>query len=165
MAAWTQEVRDSSNATTPLSNMLLVKFTMITNLHPVFYNKIIDDRRALAHTIACCSLLLLGSGALTSSIIQQVWGANNTIQKILGGPRGYLTLIQQRLVLLFKIVITTLHWWATIHFDNAPIINDKALHCYPSGLRDIITDPSRIPPLLNMCENHWHQALHTSTSC
>ncbi len=75
-------------------NMLLANFATITNLHLVVHNKIANDRQALAHALARCSLLLLGSDALTLSIIQRVWGANNTIRKTLGGPHGDLALIQ-----------------------------------------------------------------------
>ncbi len=60
-------------------NMLLADFTMITNLHPVIHNKISDDQQAPACALACCTLLLLGSDALTPSIIQQVGEANDTI--------------------------------------------------------------------------------------
>ena len=75
-------------------NMLLADFTTITNFHPVIHNKIADNQRALAHALAQCTLLLLGSGTLTLSIIQRVWGANDTIQEILGGPCGNLELIR-----------------------------------------------------------------------
>ena len=40
----------------------------------------------LAHALSRCSHLNLGSQALTPSIIQQVWGANDMIRKFLGGP-------------------------------------------------------------------------------
>ncbi len=75
-------------------NMLLTDYATITNLHPVIHNKIANDQQALACALACCTLLLLGSDALTPSIIQQVWGANNTIRTTLGGPRGDLALIR-----------------------------------------------------------------------
>jgi hypothetical protein len=75
-------------------NMLLADFATITNLHPVIHNKIADDQQALAHTLARCTLLLLGSDTLTPSIIQQVWGANDAIWKTLGRPRGDLALIR-----------------------------------------------------------------------
>jgi hypothetical protein len=74
--------------------MLLADFSAITNLHPAIHNEIADDQQALAHALACCSLLLLGSDALTPSIIQKVWGANDTIRQKLGRPRGDLTLIR-----------------------------------------------------------------------
>ena len=51
-------------------NMLLANFSAITNLHPAIHNEIADNQQALAHALACCSLLLLGSDALTPSIIQ-----------------------------------------------------------------------------------------------
>jgi hypothetical protein len=73
--------------------MLLANFSTITNLHLAIHNEIADDRQALACALACCSLLLLGSDALTLSIIQQVWGANDTIQQKLGGPCGDPSLI------------------------------------------------------------------------
>ena len=47
---------------------------------------------------ASYALLLLGSDALTPSIIQRVWGANDTIRKTLGGPHGDLALIRQCLM-------------------------------------------------------------------
>ncbi len=68
------------------ANMLLANFSAITNLHLAIYNKITEDQQALACALAHFSLLCLGSDALTLSIIQQVWGANDTIQKKLGGP-------------------------------------------------------------------------------
>ncbi len=51
-------------------NMLLANFFAITNLHPEIHNEIADDQQALACALARCSLLLLGSDALTPSIIQ-----------------------------------------------------------------------------------------------
>jgi hypothetical protein len=75
-------------------NMLLTDYATIANLHPVIHNEIADDRRALACALARCTLLLLGSDALTPSIIQRVWGANDTIRTTLGGPRGDLALIR-----------------------------------------------------------------------
>ncbi len=114
-------------------NMLLTNYATITNLHPI-----IDNRRALACALACSTLLLLDSDALTLSIIQRVWGANDTIRTTLGGPRGDLALICQRLILLSKIAINTYHLWATINFNNTCIINDNALRCHPLGLQSII---------------------------
>jgi hypothetical protein len=67
-----------------------------------------------------------------------VWGANDTIRKTLGGPRGDLPLIRRHLVSLSKISINTYHLWATINFDNALIISDDALCCHPPGLQSII---------------------------
>jgi hypothetical protein len=81
----------------------------------------------------------LGSDALTSLIMQQVWRANDTIQKTLGGPCRDLALIRQCLVSLSKIAINRYDLWATTNFDNAHIINDDALCCHPpSDLRHII---------------------------
>jgi len=85
-----------------------------------------------------CTLLLLGSDALTPSIIQWVWGANDTVRKNLGGPRGDLALIRQCLISLSKVTINMYHLWATIDFDNTRIINDDALRCHPPGLQSII---------------------------
>jgi hypothetical protein len=51
-------------------NMLLANLSAITNLHRAIHNKIADNRQALARAYARCSLLLLGSDALTPSIIQ-----------------------------------------------------------------------------------------------
>jgi hypothetical protein len=51
-------------------NMLLDDFSTITNLHPAIHNEIVDDQQALACALAHCSFLLLGSDALTPSIIQ-----------------------------------------------------------------------------------------------
>ena len=79
-----------------------------------------------------------GSDALTPSIIQRVWGAKDTIQKTLGGPRGDLALAQRCLVLLSKVTINMYYLWVTIDFDNTPIINDDTLRCHPPGLRSII---------------------------
>ena len=66
----------------------------VLNLHPIIHNEIAANQRALAHALARCALLLLGYEALTPSIIQWVWDANDTIRKTLGGPRGDLALIQ-----------------------------------------------------------------------
>jgi hypothetical protein len=113
-------------------NMLLANFAMITNLHPVIHNTIANNQQAFTCALAPCTLLLLGSDALTPPIIQRVWGANDTIQKTLGRPRGDLAFIQRHLVLLSNIAINTEHLWATTDFDNACIINNDALHCHPS---------------------------------
>jgi hypothetical protein len=74
-------------------NMLLANFSAITNLHPAIHNEIVDDQQDLTRVLAHCSLLLFGSDALTPSIIQRVWGANDIIQQKLGGPHGDLSLI------------------------------------------------------------------------
>jgi len=120
------------------ANMLLADYVTITNLHPVIGSKIAGNQRALAHTLTRRTLLLLGSDALTPSIIQRVWGANNTVQKNLGGPRGDLALIRRCLISLSKVTINMYHSWVTIDFDNMRIINDDALRCHPPGLRSII---------------------------
>jgi hypothetical protein len=120
------------------ANMLLADYVTITNLHPVIGSEITGDRRALARTLARCTLLLLGSDALTLSIIQRVWGANDTVRKNLGGPRGNLALIRRHLISLSKVTINMYHLWATIDFNNTRIINDDALRCHPPGLRSII---------------------------
>ncbi len=57
------------------------------------HNEIEDDQRALAHALAGCSLLLLGTDALTPSFIQRVWGANTKVRKTLGGSRSNLAII------------------------------------------------------------------------
>ncbi len=64
--------------------MLLADFVAITHLHPVINNDdnaIADNQQALTLALAhcTCTLLLLGSDALTLSIIQRVWGTNDTI--------------------------------------------------------------------------------------
>ena len=116
------------------AEMLLADFAMITNLHPVIGSKITGNQRALACALARCTLLLLGSDALTPSIIQGVWGAKDTIRKTLGGPRGDHALIRRCLVLLSKVTINMYHLWATIDFNSTRIINDDALCCHPPGL-------------------------------
>ena len=73
--------------------MLLADFATTTNLHPVMHNKITDNRPALARALTRCTILLLGSVALTPTIIHRVWGANDTIWITLSGPHGDLTLI------------------------------------------------------------------------
>jgi hypothetical protein len=60
-------------------NMILSNFATITNLHPVIAHKIEGGRHSLARALARCTLLLIGANALTPSIIQQVWGANETV--------------------------------------------------------------------------------------
>jgi hypothetical protein len=120
------------------ANMILADFVTITNLHPVIGREIAGDWRALSRALARCILLLLGSDALTPSIIQQVWGANDTIRKNLGRPLEDLALIRRRLISLSKVTINMYNLWATINFDNTRIINDDALRCHPPGLRSII---------------------------
>ncbi len=114
-------------------NTLLANLPAITNLYPAIHNKIADNQQALARALARCSLLLLGSDALTPSIIQRVWGANDITQQKLGRPRGDLSLIRRCLVSLSKIAMNTYHLWATTDFNNERIINDYALRCHPQG--------------------------------
>jgi hypothetical protein len=121
-----------------LVNMLFADFTMITNLNMVIHKGIEDGQRDLAQALTRCSLLLLGSHALTPSIIQWVWGANDAIRKTFGAPCGNLALIQRCLVSLLKIAINTFHFWAITNFDKMRIITNEVLHCHPPGLCDII---------------------------
>ena len=140
------------------ANMLLADFVTITNLHSVIGSEIVGDRRTLARALARCTLLLLGSDALTPSIIQRVWGANDTIRKNLGGPPGDLALIRRCLISLSKVTINMYHLWATIDFDNTGIINDDALPCHPPGL-EASFKPSKtsLPPNMFVvwCKPGW----------
>jgi hypothetical protein len=56
--------------------MILGDFATITNLHPVITQGIEGDCHSLARALAQCTLLLIGADALTPSIIERVWGAN-----------------------------------------------------------------------------------------
>jgi hypothetical protein len=146
------------------ANMLLADFITITNLQPVIGSEIVGNRRELACALARCTLLLLGSDTLTLSIIQRVWGANDTILKNLGGPRGDLALIRRRLILLSKVTINMYHLWATIDFNNTRIINDDALRCHPPGLRSIIQTLKDLTTAEYVCAP-LNRAPHASTFC
>ena len=61
-------------------NMLLSDFAVITNLQPVIYQDIEGDCLSLVRALAQCTLLLIGAEALTPTVIQRVWGANDTVR-------------------------------------------------------------------------------------
>ena len=127
-----------------LLNLLLNDFTVITNLHPVIHHNIEGDRSSLARALARCTLLFIGAEALTPNIIKKVWGANDTVRRNLGGPRGDLALIRRRLISLSAVAINAFHLWMTTDFDGTRVISHDATRHHPSGMREIL-DSIMIP--------------------
>jgi hypothetical protein len=126
-------------------NMILSNFVTITNLYPVITHKIEGDHHLLAQALTQCTLLLIGANALTPSIIQQVWGANETVRRNLGGPRGDLALIRCRLISLSAVTINAFYLWTTTDHNNTRVITPDALQFNPPGLCtiiDLIAQPS-----------------------
>jgi hypothetical protein len=77
-----------------LLNMLLDDFVTLTNLAAVYLLDEPTDKHALAHIMACFSLLMLGVDALsTPAIVERVWGQDNVVRQSLGGSRGDLAII------------------------------------------------------------------------
>jgi hypothetical protein len=76
-------------------NMLLEDFVSLTNLTAVLpsMNPQTGKRLRVSLVLACYAILLLGTDALTPTIIQAVWGENKVVQCNLGGPHGNLAII------------------------------------------------------------------------
>jgi hypothetical protein len=108
-------------------NMLLENFVKISNLTAVLALNEPADQCALARTLACFSLLLLGVDALTPRIITRVWGQNEVVCCNLGGPFRDLALICRQLILLACVANNTFHLWLTTTFNGGTIIPDEAL--------------------------------------
>jgi hypothetical protein len=63
--------------------------------------------------LARITLLLVGADACTPRIINKVWGADNAVQLVLGGPRGNLSLVRCRILTHQKVAINTFYIWLT----------------------------------------------------
>jgi hypothetical protein len=129
-------------------NILLTEFTTIINLDPTIHNEIEDDQCTLARALAHCSLLLLGTDALTPSIIELLGGANDIIHKTLGRPCSNLDTIRHCLVSVSKIAINIFHLWAT---TMTIVCSSSMTKLSPAILQVFVqpSEPCRIPPLPN----------------
>jgi hypothetical protein len=65
----------------------------------------------MARILARLTLLLVGAVACTPHIISSVWGADTDAQLALGGPRGDLSLVCQKILTLLKVAINTVYIW------------------------------------------------------
>ena len=63
----------------------------------------------MARTLVRLTLLLTGADACTPHIIDAVWGKDQAARLALGGPRGNLSLIRQKILTLSNMV----HIWMT----------------------------------------------------
>jgi hypothetical protein len=118
--------------------MLLEDFVSISNLTAVFTLNEPTDRKALARMLARFFILLLGADAITPTIIDQVWGQDDTARSKLGGSRGNLALICRHLTSLACVANNTYHLWLTTTFNNGTIIPHNTLQYLPSGVSDIL---------------------------
>ena len=121
-------------------NMLLNDFAVITNLHPAAYHNNEGDRLSLARSLARCTLLLTGAEALTPNLIRRVWGANETVRRNLGGPRGDLALIRRRLISMSAVAINAFHLWMTTEFDGMRVITSDSTRYHPRTMQEILKD-------------------------
>jgi hypothetical protein len=108
-------------------NMLLDNFVTLTNLDAVYLLDEATDKCALACILACFSLLMLDADTLTPAIVEQVWGQDDTVQQHPGGPRGDLTIICCRLILLACVANNAFHLWLNTSFKGRTIITTEAL--------------------------------------
>ena len=100
------------------------------------------DRKDIATTFACLTLLLEGADACTPHIINSVWGENDDVRLALGGPREDLSLIQRCLLILSKVAINTVRIWFTD--PDTPILatTSDSFDRLPSTLRQLLLQSS-----------------------
>ncbi len=101
------------------------------------------DLKDIATIFARLTLLLVGADACTPHIINSVWGEDDDARLALGGPRGDLSLIRRRLLMLSKVAINTVHIWLTD--PTTPILVAPTSDSYdrlPSTLRQILLHSS-----------------------
>ena len=100
------------------------------------------DLKDMATIFARLTLLLVGADACTPHIINSVWGEDDDARLALGGPRGDLSLIRRRLLMLSKVAINTVHIWLTD--PTTPILapTSDSYDRLPSTLRQILLHSS-----------------------
>jgi hypothetical protein len=121
-----------------LLNMLLDNFVTLTSLAAVYLLDNPTDKRALAHILACFSLLMLGADALTPAIVEHMWGQDDGVCQQLGGLRGDLAIIRRHLILLACEANNAFHLWLNTSFEGKTIITPEALKHVPQGVQDIL---------------------------
>ena len=119
-------------------NMLLEDFVSLINLTAVFALNEPTDRKMLACILARSAILLLGTDALTPTIIRTVWGENKLVQRNLGGPRGNLDIIRHRLISHACVANNIFYLWLNTTFNDHTIIPLDSLKYIPPGARDIL---------------------------
>jgi len=94
-----------------LNTMLFYYDTDIYNVNqvPFLYP---GDRKDMARILTWLTLLLVGTDACTTHIINSVWGEDNKARLALGGPRGDLSLIRHKNS-LSKVAINAVYIWTT----------------------------------------------------
>jgi hypothetical protein len=108
-----------------LLNMLCDIFVTLTNLAAVYLLNEPTDKRALAHILACFSLLMLGADALTPAIIERVWGQDDVVCQQLGSPTSDLAIICHHLISLACVVNNAFHLWLNTSFKGKTIITPE----------------------------------------
>ena len=63
----------------------------------------------MARTLARLTLLLTSANACTQHIIDAVWGKDQAAPLALGGPRGDLSLIRQKILTLYEVAVNMVH--------------------------------------------------------
>jgi hypothetical protein len=89
------------------------------------------DLTNMDHILTRLTLLLVGANACTPHIINSVWGADAEARLALGGPRGDLSLVCQKILILLKVAINTVHIW--MENPSMPILspNLHGFKCLP----------------------------------
>jgi hypothetical protein len=77
---------------------------------------------------------MLGAEALTSRIVERVWGSNPIVRRNLSGTGGDLALIHQQLISLAVIANNTFHLWLTTSSNGTMIIPPEGLIHVPPGI-------------------------------
>jgi hypothetical protein len=66
-----------------------------------------------ARILARLTLLLVGANGCTTHIINSVWGEDKDAQFALGGPRGDLSHMRQKILSLSNVAINAVYIWTT----------------------------------------------------
>jgi hypothetical protein len=77
--------------------------------------------------------LLVGADACTPNIINSVWGADAEAQLVLGGPRGDLSLVCQKILTLLKVAINTVDIWMTNQSMRILSLDLYGFKCIPAN--------------------------------
>jgi hypothetical protein len=102
--------------------------------------------------LACLTILLIGTDACTPHIMNLVWGKNNDARHALGGPRGDLSLIRRRFLVLSKIAINTIYIW--MMDPNLPIFapESQSFKRLPPTIQTLLLTPARRSLMpVNLC--------------
>ena len=96
----------------------------------------------MAQTLTQLTLLLIGTDACTSYIINSVWGEDEAARLALGGPRVDPSLIRWKILTLSKVAMNMVHIWMMDPTTNFLAPNSPSFQQLPPTVQQLLLHAS-----------------------